>query len=115
MNSALSGGASVDLTASWACHQKDNDMVNVELHGTEAGATCYPAEIYRSDSTLGGQLTIAQLKPEIKYPHKERGVNFVRAVLGEEAPCVTIEQSLKVQGILDAIYKSAKEGREVRL
>ena len=60
-------------------------------------------------------MNVGSLNPAIKYPHKERGVNFVRAVLGEEAPCVTIDQALKVQGILDAIYQSAKEGREVRL
>jgi predicted dehydrogenase len=111
----LKGGATVDLMVSWACHQKENDMVNVELHGTEAGASCYPAEVYRHDPELGAQLNLSQLKGEIKYPHKERGVNFVRAILGEEAPCVTIDQALKVQGILDAIYRSAREGREVRL
>jgi predicted dehydrogenase len=111
----LKGGATVDLAVSWACHQKENDMVNVELHGSEAGASCYPAEVYRYDPELGAQVNLGQLKSEIRYPHKERGVNFVRAILGEEAPCVTIDQALKVQGILDAIYRSAREGREVRL
>jgi predicted dehydrogenase len=111
----LKGGATVNLLISWACNQKENDMVNVELHGTEAGATCYPAEVYRFDAQLGASVNVGSLNPAIKYPHKERGVNFVRAVLGEEAPCVTIDQALKVQGILDAIYQSAKEGREVRL
>jgi predicted dehydrogenase len=111
----LKGGATVELLVSWACNQKTDDMLNVELHGTEAGASCYPAEVYRFDSLLGAQVNVASLHPAIKYPHKERGVNFVRAILGEEELCVKIEQTLKVQVILDAIYTSAREGREVRL
>jgi predicted dehydrogenase len=111
----LKGGAVVDLSVAWACHQKEDDMMNVELHGTEAGASCFPAEVYRFDPLLGAQVNVGNLKPAIKYPHKERGINFVRAVLGEEEPCVTLDQAISVQAILDAIYRSAAEGRELRL
>lgn len=111
----LKGGASVELLVSWACNQRDEDLMNVEVHGTEAGGSCYPAEAYRFDPVLGAFATVGKLKPALKYPHKERGVNFVRAVLGEEEPCVTIDQAIKVQAILDAVFLSAKEGREVRL
>ena len=52
---------------------------------------------------------------DIAYPHGDRFVNFVKAILGEEKPCVTMEQALAVQKTLDAVYQSAKEGREVRL
>jgi predicted dehydrogenase len=111
----LKGGASVNLQVSWACNQKEKDMMNVEIHGTEAGASCYPAEVYHFDTQLGALINVGGLNPEIRYPHKERGINFVRAALGEEAPCVTVDQALKVQGILDGIYRSALDGREVRL
>jgi predicted dehydrogenase len=42
-------------------------------------------------------------------------VNFVRSILGEEEPCVSLEESMTVQRIIDAVYKSAASGREVRL
>jgi predicted dehydrogenase len=51
----------------------------------------------------------------LKYPHADRFVNFFRAILGEEELCVTHEQALKVQRIIDAVYESSATRREVRL
>lgn len=44
-----------------------------------------------------------------------RMVHFIEVVLGRASLHVPPEQSLAVQGILDAIYGSAATGREVRL
>jgi predicted dehydrogenase len=41
--------------------------------------------------------------------------HFVDVVLGRAKPYVKPEQSLAVQKILDAIYKSSETGREVRI
>lgn len=111
----LKGGITMNLNISWAAHQKAGDTHNVEIHGTEAGATLYPGEVYSYDPKAKANFDIAGIKTDIKYPHCDRFVNFVKAILGEEEPCVTMEQALAVQKTLDAVYKSAKEGREVRL
>jgi len=111
----LKGGAVINLGISWACHQKENDHYNVELHGTEAGATLYPGEVYKYDPVAKGNYEITQLKPALAWPHCDRFVNFVRSITGEEKPGVSIEQALKVQAVLDALYQSSKEGREIRL
>jgi predicted dehydrogenase len=111
----LKGGAVVNLGISWACHQKQDDYYNVELHGTEAGATLYPGEVYKYDPVARGTYEVAHLKPAIAWPHCDRFVNFVRSITGDEKPGVSLEQGLKVQEVLDAIYRSAKEGREIRL
>ena len=40
-------GATLTLDVSWTIHQKEADRMNVVVHGTEAGAACYPGELYR--------------------------------------------------------------------
>jgi predicted dehydrogenase len=42
-------------------------------------------------------------------------VHFIDCLLGRAEPLVKPEESLAVQKILDAIYRSAAPGREVRL
>ena len=42
-------------------------------------------------------------------------VAFVDSILGRAKRAVPLKESLAVQRILDAIYRSARTGREVRL
>ena len=52
----------------------------------------------------------------VKLPHSEDRVHhFVTCVLEGKKPLITLEESLKLQQILDGIYTSAETGREVRL
>jgi predicted dehydrogenase len=49
-------------------------------------------------------------------PHAEDRIHhFVSCTLDGKKPLVAPEQSLKVQGIIDAIYASAATGKEVRV
>jgi predicted dehydrogenase len=89
--------------------------MNVVLHGSEAGAGCYPGEIYRFGSEQGSYETATLAETPLAYPHCNRFDNFIGAVLGTEALCVSPEQALAVQRILDAIYESSRLGREVML
>ena len=111
----LKGGQVVNLNVSWAAHQKLADTHNVEIHGTKAGAALYPGEVYSYDPEAKANFDILNPKVDIKYPHCDRFVNFVKGLLGEEEFCVTLDQAMMVQRTLDAIYQSAKEGKEVRL
>ena len=111
----MKSGATVQVEISWAAHQKEGDSHNVELFGTEAGAQVYPGEIFRFDRDLGAHVEAGGLKIPLKYPHADRFVNFFRAIRGEEELCVTPEQALKVQRIIDAVYESSANRREVRI
>jgi predicted dehydrogenase len=52
----------------------------------------------------------------MKVPHPEDRIqHFINCVLDGKKPIVTMEESLKVQQILDAIYTSSSTGKEVRL
>jgi predicted dehydrogenase len=110
----LDGGATLSLDVSWAVHQSQGNEMNVNLFGTDAGASVYPPEIFRYGD--GREYHIVQ-NPEadMVYPHTSRIHNFINAIEGTEAPCVTLEQSLAVQAIIDAIYQSCHTGKEVRL
>jgi|TARA_Y100000310_G_scaffold344735_1_gene459144 predicted dehydrogenase len=110
----LKGGVSVTLDVSWALHQRDSNLMNVNLFGTEAGATVYPAEVYRYGDHQGEYQLLQNPSVEPQYDHNSRFFNFINSILGEEQPCVTIEQALAVQSIIDAIYQSCQSGKEVR-
>jgi predicted dehydrogenase len=111
----MKNGATIQVEISWASHQKDDDVYNMELFGSEAGATVYPGEVYRHDTTLNAPADFAHLGTPLRYPAANRFVNFVKAIRGEEKPCVTHEEALKVQRVIDAVYESAATRREVRI
>jgi predicted dehydrogenase len=111
----LKGGVTVALNVSWAIHQKPLNDHNVEIFGTEAGATCYPAEVFKFDPVLKTPYEIDKISAELRYPHTDRFVNFVKAILGEEEVCADVTQGIAIQKILDAIYESGTSGKEVRI
>jgi predicted dehydrogenase len=64
---------------------------------------------------LGTYETTTLGEGPLDYPHQNRFHNFIGAILGIETACVSPEQALSVQRILDAIYESSRLGREVML
>lgn len=111
----LAGGATLTLDVSWALHQAQGNLMNVNLYGSEAGASVYPAELYKFGDSDGEYHVVQIAQTDMIYPHTSRFHNFINSVLGDEAPCVTIEQALAVQAIIDAIYESCRTGKETRL
>jgi len=111
----MKNGAVLQVEITWAAHQLEGDVYNLELFGSEAGARVYPGEIYRHDSTLDAAVNISGLGTPLRYPAADRFVNFVKAIRGEEPLCVTHEQALAVQRVIDAVYESSALRKEIRL
>jgi len=112
----FANGATVSLDTAWACHQAARSRENVEIFGTEGGASLRPAKLFRGSAGLPATYEIVdELQVTLKMPHEERFHNFVNYLLGKEDLCVTMHQALVVQKILDAIAESSRTGREVRL
>jgi len=109
----LSNGCSVTLDVSWAAHAEESNRAEVELYGTEAGAHAMSGKLFRFGSE--GYEVIQNVNGDAAFPHGDRFHNFINHLLGKEELCVTVEQALKVQRILDAIAESAACGREVQL
>jgi len=84
----------------------------LDLLGANAGLSLYPLKLFRN--TVDGQETIQFAPTKVPYP-EDRIHHFVNSVLDNKKLLVTLEESLRVQQILDAIYASAQNGREIKL
>jgi len=112
----FANGATVTLDTSWACHRAEGNRDNVEIFGTEGGASLRPARLFRAGASPEFPYEIIEeIKVPLKMPHQERFCNFVNHLLGEEELCVTPAQALVVQKILDGIAESNRTGNEVKL
>jgi predicted dehydrogenase len=110
----LADGTAISLEAAWALHQPTPNEHDVVLYGEDAAMAVYSDAIYRSGSDGEYQVLNDVATPELPLPHCSRAAHFVNVLLGEEQPLVTVEEALKVQAALDAIYESSATGREVR-
>ena len=108
----LKSGTSVVLDAVWAMHAEQRSAMNVELYGTEGAVDTYGERLYQQRDD-GYHIIDSPDAGELTYPHANRFHHFVNLILGREEACVTLEQALTVQRVLDAIYSSAASGREV--
>jgi predicted dehydrogenase len=108
----LKSGRTVNFEVSWAAHQpSDGREHGVDLLGTLAGLSLFPARLFRNGPSGYETIQLGGLKvplPEDRIQH------FVNCIIEGKKPMVTLEESLKVQQILDAIYSSAASGKEVR-
>jgi predicted dehydrogenase len=106
-------GMSLTLDASWACHTDAGDRTGVQLFGTEAGAGSMPPRLFRQQTD--GYAVVDLPKLDTTFPHNDRFHNVINHLLEREALCVTPEQALAVQAVLDGVYASCASGREVRI
>jgi predicted dehydrogenase len=109
----LKSGRTIHFEVSWAGHQPpDGREHGLDLLGTLGGLSLYPARMFRSGPNGYETIQLANLK----LPHPEDRIHhFATTVLEGRKPVVSMEESLKLQQLLDAIYASAGSGREVRL
>lgn len=113
----FANGATVTLDATWAGHTELANRENVEIFGTQGGASLRPAKLFRfgaKDSYAHYEVLEVDAVPT-KWAHNDRFNNFINHLVGKEELGVSLEQALLVQKILDAIALSAKRGREVVL
>ncbi|MHB1294341.1 MAG: Gfo/Idh/MocA family protein [Anaerolineae bacterium] len=105
-------GATLLLRASWAANI-EKAYEETRVLGTLGGAFIKPLKIFKEMHQMLVDITPAHL-PEVKAHTAEVG-HFIACVRGEAECQVVPEHVLDVQAVLDAIYKSAETGHEVRL
>lgn len=117
----LQSGATITLRVSWAANVPDN-AGGVWIMGTQGGLWFDPRVLdLRLVKNLGRyqvDVTPKLLLPQPNHPfyaHWKEIAHFVRAIRGDEEVCVKREEVLNVTRTLEAIYKSAAEGREIPL
>jgi predicted dehydrogenase len=105
-------GATLLLRASWAMHI-DAETFSVRLCGTEAGATTTPPVTYRNHAGIPADEKLQVPQAEWTASYTREIAHWLKVVQGEVRPMVKPEETLNVQRIIDAAYRSAAEGREV--
>ena len=107
----LDNGASIVIESSFAANI-GQDRMNVSLLGTKGGAETSPLTIYgESNGALTDTSPAFIPSSGSSYEGEVRG--FYDAIQNDTEPPVTGEQALNVMKILDAVYKSSDEGKEV--
>ena len=111
----MRNGATVSLETSWAAHMAQPSRMNVELFGTDAGASLYPATLYKRDPLDADSRIVEKVAAKPALPHCDRFHNFINHLVDGEPLLVTGEQALTVQRILDAVAESSRTGKSVDL
>jgi predicted dehydrogenase len=112
-------GATLILEASWAgFSEKREDMVT-QLWGTKGGIVQrnvgqgyeFEAKLFREEGEALWSCDLQQPLGSCPSAYEE----FVSACLEQREPIATAQHGINVQEILDAVYKSARMGKEVRI
>lgn len=111
----LKGGATLNLEVSWAIHQEEQNRHNVEIFGSDAGITAFDSKLCRYGAEPESYEVAPPEPVAVRFPHQNRFINWIDAILGRDELLCTLSQALAVQKILDAIYASAAGGGEIRL
>jgi predicted dehydrogenase len=116
----LEGGATLLLEASWATHSSVGDDFGVTLYGSEGGIEIMVRN-YTYDNTLRVFTDIngvpTDLAPKTPKGSGHLGViqRFVSAILHGAPAIPSPQDGLRRTEVLEAVYRSAVEGREVVL
>ena len=106
-------GACLQIEVSWASNV-EKEVNFVELRGDKAGMSLYgdDLKIFAEDN---GVLQDIYPKTSGRQPHALNIEHFVDVLLGNTEPDFTPTQGVNMIKILEAIYKSAETGMEIRL
>lgn len=104
-------GGTLFLETSWANHLPVKSEVTQEFFGTEGSLTGSPITFVRNsmEEPMSIEELMNQFPPDM---HDNRCVHFIDWVLDRCESAIPLEQSLHVQMVLDAIYRSAESGKE---
>ncbi len=115
----FANGATLEIEASWAANIAERELMETRLFGTKGGLVHRNVEeSYQFDAELfvDHDGVLFDMKLHAPFPKVEKAYySFVEIILGRMDPIATGEEGLIVQELLDAIYKSAKTGRPVRI
>lgn len=119
----LENGATIVLETCWFAFAGVGDHVFCQIFGTNGGAKLElgttnhvpPVEVYLDHGDVP-VVTTPILGPNdfaVSFQNETR--EFIAAIQEERPPASTVEHGLEILRILDAIYRSAESGSEVRL
>jgi predicted dehydrogenase len=106
-------GASVVLESSFVANMEQQDLFTTQLFGTEGGCQFSPIKMFFEKNRTLIDATPVFL-PNVRA-HEAEIRAFVEAIRDDKPVPVPGEEGLMVTQIIDGIYRSSEEGREVSL
>jgi len=110
-------GATLMLEVAWILHHDTaSEDMQMWLYGTEGGSH-WPSGQFLNSNYDTKQLynRTLQVTKNVMEPHAYECFEFARALAEGRPSPVPPEESLQVMSILDGIYRSQAEGKEIRL
>ncbi len=107
-------GACLQVECSWASNiYKEKNFV--ELRGTKGGLRFSASDTEDNIIVSEQNGTLIDIKPKVSFKSGHNGAikHFVDVVNGKAKPDYTSDQGLNLTKIFDALYESAKTGKEV--
>lgn len=107
----LKNGAHVVATFNWNSRTWSHEF---EIIGTEAKIKWHPYDGTKIAKTVGRRIEEIELPnhDNVHYPLIE---NFVSSIFEKRKPLITAEEALKTTKVVEAIYRSANQNKEIRL
>lgn len=123
----MENGATIAVKAAWAINLMESREASTTLCGTKAGAEIHSGMSYNEDELYynrgqNGLLldekacstgNVAYFSGSQNEPGCLECTQWLKAILNHTEPLVKPEQAFVVTKILDAIYQSAKTGKEI--
>ena len=109
--------ATLIIEVSWLLHHDtQGEDMQMWLYGTKGGSHWPKCEIYESNNqTRQHYNRVLRNTRDTLEPHALECVEFAEAIANGKPSPVPAEQSMQVMAILDAIYRSQEQGKEVRI
>jgi predicted dehydrogenase len=112
----FTNGATLFLETSWLLNQYEDEVRRTDLFGTAGSASTNPFRILIDDGA-----GLRDVTPDVPAGRAGSQGNFLRfqrfleCIYGRAEPLVKPDESLNVQRIIDALYRSAETGRAVEI
>lgn len=126
----MKNGATIFLESAWAINMKESREAATTLCGTKAGAEIigglskgpgeYDLVINKTDygqlteESLSSAGSIAYFHASSESPKDLECRQWLEAIINDGEPLVKPEQAFTVTKILDSIYQSAAQGKEIK-
>lgn len=107
------GGISLQVETAFALNCKEKQRMNVEIYGDMAGASVFDGEIYTEKNNA-----VVDMKLPFVQETDKRNLsisNYIRCCAEGEEPLITARQGVTLMSIVEALYRSAKEGKVVEI
>jgi predicted dehydrogenase len=111
-------GTTLAIEASWALNFEEREKVYLELSGTRGGISSISYDYKDTQVSVFQEKNGAMVKTvPIKYPQNFESAqeHFINCILHDTEPSASADDGVEIMRLLDAIYESARIGREVEI